>query len=428
MPTVTPSHVFADDQIPSAAEWNSNPNTFANALNGNLDSDNIDLTGAFAWTGAHTFGAAVSITGSGASSVTNTTAAGSGVVEGMVIATNPSSGTPADNDGVKITFKGDDDGGNATTFGEIQSVFTDVSDGSEDGSLVFRAMTAGSLATALTATGGGVTLPADLTVDTDTLYVDSTNNRVGIGTAAPSNPLHVSGAGGTVVKIENTTSAATGLSVYAERTGAAETIFNLTGYWTASGDDDPVAQMRFLTGADTTNTDDGEISFSTAAGVGGITEAMRIDNAGNVGIGTASPGATEADWTGKLHIEDATSPAIVLVDSSTTQENTFGTSGAGLIISSSGNATAANNYIAFRTEESNSSFSPTKRMQIQANGDVEIGVAAIGTTASAGFLNIPTCAGTPTGTPTPTTGLASVVYDSTNNKLYVYDGAWTAIN
>jgi hypothetical protein len=36
-----------------------------------------------------------------------------------------------------------------------------------------------------------VTLSNDLTVDTSTLKVDSTNNRVGIGTASPANPLHV---------------------------------------------------------------------------------------------------------------------------------------------------------------------------------------------------------------------------------------------
>ena len=33
----------------------------------------------------------------------------------------------------------------------------------------------------------------DLTVDTDTLVVDSTNNRVGVGTASPAKALHVSG-------------------------------------------------------------------------------------------------------------------------------------------------------------------------------------------------------------------------------------------
>ena len=46
----------------------------------------------------------------------------------------------------------------------------------------------------------GVTTP-DLTVDTDTLTVDTTNNRVGIGTASPSQPLHVVGG---AVRFENT--------------------------------------------------------------------------------------------------------------------------------------------------------------------------------------------------------------------------------
>ena len=35
------------------------------------------------------------------------------------------------------------------------------------------------------------TVTGDLTVDTDTLKVDSTNNRVGIGTASPLRPLHI---------------------------------------------------------------------------------------------------------------------------------------------------------------------------------------------------------------------------------------------
>jgi hypothetical protein len=43
---------------------------------------------------------------------------------------------------------------------------------------------------ALTFTGG-TTIEGDLTVDTNTLYVDSANNRVGVGTASPSNPFQV---------------------------------------------------------------------------------------------------------------------------------------------------------------------------------------------------------------------------------------------
>ena len=38
------------------------------------------------------------------------------------------------------------------------------------------------------------TVTGDMTVDTDTLFVDSTNNRVGIGTTSPSTSLDVTGA------------------------------------------------------------------------------------------------------------------------------------------------------------------------------------------------------------------------------------------
>ena len=47
---------------------------------------------------------------------------------------------------------------------------------------------------ALEATSG--TFTNDVTVDTSTLKVDSTNNRVGVGTASPSDPLHVTASSG----------------------------------------------------------------------------------------------------------------------------------------------------------------------------------------------------------------------------------------
>jgi hypothetical protein len=53
--------------------------------------------------------------------------------------------------------------------------------------------------------------------------------------------------------------------------------------------------------------------------------------------------------------------------------------------------------------------------------------AALATTATDGFLYVPTCAGAPTGTPTAETGMAPIVYDSTNNRLYIYDGSWLGV-
>ena len=55
---------------------------------------------------------------------------------------------------------------------------------------------------------------------------------------------------------------------------------------------------------------------------------------------------------------------------------------------------------------------------------VVIGNAALATDATEGFLYIPTCAGTPTGTPTARTGRVALIYDTTNDQFWIYDAGW----
>lgn len=58
-------------------------------------------------------------------------------------------------------------------------------------------------------------------------------------------------------------------------------------------------------------------------------------------------------------------------------------------------------------------------------GDVTLAGAALATNATSGFLNIPTCAGTPTGAYTPPTGTVALVFDTTGKFLWVRSGgAW----
>ena len=207
----------------NGSEVDANPNTIANVIDGDNATD-LNQGGALK---IRPFDVPYVGAGSG------------GVVEALRVRYDPTS-AQADADGVKIMFTGDDDAGTPveTTYAEIQAVFDDVSDGSEDGSLLFRTMTAGTLTTALTLTSGALTLPAGVTVggnvvsdtdstddlgttsvrwanlfadnigdtgqtltvtgsvnfDSNTLFVDHSNDRVGVGTATPLHPLHVAPA------------------------------------------------------------------------------------------------------------------------------------------------------------------------------------------------------------------------------------------
>ena len=71
---------------------------------------------------------------------------------------------------------------------------------------------------------GTTTLTDDLTVDTNTLFVDASTNRVGVGTTSPNNPLEIShtgsaGAGG--LRIGDPSTIASDTGIYLRTTGDA---------------------------------------------------------------------------------------------------------------------------------------------------------------------------------------------------------------
>lgn len=68
-----------------------------------------------------------------------------------------------------------------------------------------------------------------------------------------------------------------------------------------------------------------------------------------------------------------------------------------------------------------------ERMRIDSNGNVIINTAAIATNATNGFLYLETCAGTPTGAPTSYTGRVPMIYDTSANKIWFYNGSWRGV-
>lgn len=137
----------------NGAEVDANPNTIASILDGDTATA-LNQSGAMV---IRSFEA------------TDASAAGGGVRTALHIRHDPVSGTVTDNDGVEVLFEGDDDAGNKTTFAELEIVFTDVSDGSEDASLVVKTMSAGTSTAALTINPTTVTVAGALAVGVTTI-------------------------------------------------------------------------------------------------------------------------------------------------------------------------------------------------------------------------------------------------------------------
>ena len=66
-----------------------------------------------------------------------------------------------------------------------------------------------------------------------------------------------------------------------------------------------------------------------------------------------------------------------------------------------------------------------ERLRITSAGNIHTPAGA--TTMTNGFFYIPAAAGVPTGVPTAITGTVPMYYDTTNNKFYVYNGAWKSV-
>jgi len=241
----------------------------------------------------------------------------------------------------------------------------------------------------------------DITFDEGTLYVDSTNNRVGVGTTSPQNALHLnsSGDGSNYIQLTNSDTGATngdgalvGLSS-AELLVLANQESNDITLQTAGSDrvrvkadgkvgigtttpaveleveqsgGSPIVQVsdgtrKLQMGADSNNPFIGTNTAHDLRIISNNTEQMRIKSDGKVGIGTNSP-------TEKLHIHETDSAAVFtrLTNSGST------TLGTAIGLSSADNTVIQNeiagNDILFRHVKSGGGSTLTQAARITEHG------------------------------------------------------------
>ena len=174
-------------------DWINNVLTFLESTN--IDEANVDLTSTDGIMGKST-----AQTMTGKKNFVSTNAAAAGVVEVAEFGLDPASGTAADNDGGRIVFYADDDGGNATDLVNLDWVLTDASNGSEDSEFRIRALKAGTMTEFLTAGAtaagaGRVAVTGDLTVAYDSgEYVTHAVSSAGVYSITTTDASSDSGA------------------------------------------------------------------------------------------------------------------------------------------------------------------------------------------------------------------------------------------
>jgi len=240
---------------------------------------------------------------------------------------------------------------------------------------------------------------------TNDYFVVDTSGNVGIGTASPTQKLHIAGAtDANIIRLENTDTALS----------SGDTIGAIQFFNNDTTDDSPnVAASIYATAGASGGS--GSLRFKTIEpGVEGdpATEAMIITNSGNVGIGTTTPAQ-------KLHII-STDGANIILNSNTGAENS------GIWMTEAAAASPYTNGAYMYYDGTNNAFkinTGTTTLSTRFTIARDTGNVGIGTTAPVAKLDVSTSGNTAIPALASVPGAStSAVFGNTGNTVILAVG------
>ena len=178
-------------------------------------------------------------------------------------------------------------GGSGLPGASTQVLFNNGTNIAGDAGLVYNSTT-----DALTIGGnvqaGSATITGDLTVDTNTLKVDSTNNRVGIGTASPISLAQFSGSTPTVALSDTNPSSGSFFNLLFRHTDGLSATYNIATIQGQTNGNGGNGNLIFFTASSNSNTERYKIDstgVATWSNVGGVAGTAMTLNANGLGIG-----------------------------------------------------------------------------------------------------------------------------------------------
>ena len=324
------------------------------------------------------------------------------------------------NNGVAISFS--NTASSSNSHSKIGAIYEDRTGGSEDTSLFFGTLGGGVYSERMRITssgnvGIGTTTPV-ATLQVGAITATEMSQVVGKARIVGPNYIPSSTQMGTLDIASTTINSS---APFNQGFGPSLTFSqNISGY--SDGYEVVVGAIKSIVTSDSNTGQESAMTFLVNGGFGyGVSERMRIDNAGNVGIGTVTPSAFDTTDT-KLHIKNAGSSGSVSEVARLEGSSDADGSGAILRIGTSndrgtyleGGRNGAAPYASIGTTEYNGA--KTEGIRITSTGNV-----GIGTTSPSAKLEI-------SGGHIRLADAYSLQWGSANNRIYNQSGDTAFVN